>query len=430
VAGYAVVGTQWGDEAKGKVVDYLAERVDCVARFQGGNNAGHTVVANGSEYVLHLVPSGIVHAEVSCIIGNGTVVDPRILLHEIEELGARGITADGRLWISDCAHIIMPYHRILDGADEDTRRQWRIGTTGRGIGPVYADKVSRYGIRAGDLLDESVFREKLVEFLPYKNRLLTEIFRHTDSIGFDKVCQEYIGYGTRLEPYICDTVLEINSLLDEGKTVLFEGAQGAMLDIDHGTYPFVTASNTTAGSVCTGLGVGPSRIDGVIGVVKAYTTRVGQGPFPTELGARIGQHLLEHGYEYGRTTGRPRRCGWFDAVIARRGILINGATSVALTKLDVLTGIETIRICTSYNYRGRPVDQPPSNPDTFRECEPVYEKMPGWTEPLTKCRSFDELPANARAYVRHIEELIGCPVSLLSIGPGRDDTIVLHDPLE
>jgi len=427
--GYAVVGIQWGDEAKGKVIDYLAERVECVARFQGGNNAGHTVVVSGTEYIFHLLPSGIVHPKVSCIIGNGTVVDPRVLLGEIDDLAPHGIEVEGRLWLSDRAHIIMPYHRTLDGADEDGRRQWRIGTTGRGIGPVYSDKVSRSGIRAGDLLDESLFREKLVEFLPFKNRLLSKMFGHTDPINFDRVCDEYAEYGRRLRPYICDTVVKINSLLDERKSVLFEGAQGALLDIDHGTYPFVTASTTIAGGICGGLGVGPSRIDKVIGVVKAYTTRVGQGPFPTELGGRIGQRLLETGYEYGRTTGRARRCGWFDAVAVRRGVMVNGTTSLALSKLDVLSGIETIKLCTSYNYRGQPVDQLPSNPAALRECEPVYETMPGWSEPISRCRSFDELPDAAQAYTRRIEELAGCSISMVSVGPDREDTILLYDPL-
>jgi len=427
--GYAVVGIQWGDEAKGKVVDYLAERVECVARFQGGNNAGHTVVVGGTEYIFHLLPSGIVHPEVSCIIGNGAVVDPRVLLGEIDDLAPHHIEIEGRFWLSDRAHIIMPYHRTLDGADEDGRRQWRIGTTGRGIGPVYSDKVSRSGIRAGDLLDESLFREKLVEFLPFKNRLLSEMFRHTDPLSFDRVCDEYTEYGRRLRPYICDTVVKINSLLDEGKPVLFEGAQGALLDVDHGTYPFVTASTTIAGGICGGLGVGPSRIDKVIGVVKAYTTRVGQGPFPTELGGPIGQRLLETGYEYGRTTGRARRCGWFDAVAVRRGVMVNGTTSLVLSKLDVLSGIKTIKLCTSYNYRGQPVDQLPSNPDMLRECEPVYETMPGWSEPISSCRSFDELPGAAQAYTHRIEELAGCSISIISVGPGREDTIPLYDPL-
>jgi len=429
VPGCAVVGIQWGDEAKGKVVDYLAEQVECVARFQGGNNAGHTVVVNGTEYILHLIPSGIIHAGVTCIIGNGVVIDPRVLLGEMDDLLAHGIEAEGRLWLSDCAHIIMPYHRTLDGADEDGRRQWRVGTTGRGIGPVYSDKVSRAGIRAGDLLDESLFREKLVEFLPHKNRLLCDLFGQTDPVSFDRVCDEYIKYGQRLRPHICDTVVKINSLLDDGKSVLFEGAQGALLDVDHGTYPFVTASNTVAGGVCTGLGIGPSRIDHVVGVLKAYTTRVGQGPFPTELGGGIGQLLLERGHEYGRTTGRARRCGWFDAVAARRGVMVNGVTSLALTKLDVLSGVETIKICTSYNYRGQPIDQLPSNPDALAECEPVYEKIQGWSEPISTCSSFDDLPQAAQKYLRRIEELLSCPISLLSVGPARADTIVLDNPL-
>lgn len=428
--GYAVVGVQWGDEAKGKIVDYLAERVDCVVRFQGGNNAGHTVVAKGSEYILHLVPSGIVHPKVTCIIGNGTVIDPRILIREIDELSARNIDFTDRLWISDSAHIIMPYHRMLDGVEEDHRRQWRVGTTGRGIGPAYSDKVARNGIRAGDLIDESLFREKLVEFLPFKNRLLTDLFKGDDVLEFDDVCKEYTGYGTRLEPYICDTTVKLNQLLDDGVSVMFEGAQGAMLDIDHGTYPFVTSSNTSAGAICTGLGIGPAKVNAVIGIVKAYTTRVGEGPFPTELGGRFGRHLLTEGYEYGRTTGRARRCGWFDAVVARRGVMVNGTTSVALTKIDVLKGVETLKICTGYNYRGERIDQLPTNPSILRECEPVYEKMPGWDEPLDKCTSLDDFPANAKAYINRIEELIGCPISILSVGPARAQTIVVRDPFE
>lgn len=428
--GYAVVGIQWGDEAKGKIVDYLSERADCVARFQGGNNAGHTVVVGDTEYVLHLIPSGIAHPDVTCVVGNGTVIDPRVMLREIEELAARNISFDNRLWVSDSAHIIMPYHRMLDGAEEDHRRQWRVGTTGRGIGPAYADKVARNGIRAGDLTDESLLREKLVEFLPFKNRLLTEMFKGDDAMSFDDVCKEYTDYGKRLKPYICDTTVKLNQLLDEGKSILFEGAQGAMLDIDHGTYPFVTSSNTTAGAVCTGLGVGPSRVNAVIGIVKAYTTRVGEGPFPTELGGRIGQYLLTEGYEYGRTTGRARRCGWFDAVVARRGVMVNGATSVTLSKIDVLKGVETLKICTAYNYRGEQIDELPTNPAALRECEPVYEKMPGWDEPLDACTSFDEFPENAKAYVNRIQELIKCPISILSVGPARAQTIIVQDPFK
>jgi adenylosuccinate synthase len=280
----------------------------------------------------------------------------------------------------------------------------------------------------GDLVDESLFREKLVAFLPIKNRMLTEMYKGLDALSFDEVCREYIAYGRRLKPYICDTTAKLNGLLDDGKSVMFEGAQGAMLDIDHGTYPFVTSSNTTAGAICTGLGVGPSKINAVIGILKAYTTRVGEGPFTTELGGRIGQHLLTEGYEYGRTTGRARRCGWFDAVVARRGVMVNGATSVALTKIDVLKGVDPIKICTSYNYRGEQIDQTPTNPATLRECEPIYEKMPGWSEPIDKCTSLDEFPDNAKAYINRIQELIGCPISILSVGPGRAQTIVLQDP--
>ena len=424
---YVVAGTQWGDEGKGKIVDFLTERADVIARYQGGNNAGHTVVIKGEEYVLHLVPTGILHPDKVCIVGNGTVIDPAVLVQEIADLERRGAQVEGRFFISENAHLIMPYHKVFDGAQEEFKGANKVGTTGRGIGPAYADKIDRMGIRAGDLLDETVFRAKLESVLKLRNAILTRVF-DIQPLKSEEIIEEYRRYAQEIKKYLADISSMVNEALDAGKTVLFEGAQGAMLDIDQGTYPYVTSSNTVAGGACAGVGIGPTRIDGVIGTVKAYTTRVGLGPFPTEQGGKVGELLREKGYEYGRTTGRPRRCGWFDAPLVRRSLLINGATSIALTKPDVLGGMDSIKVCVAYRHNGAEVRRSPANAALLGGCEPIYEEVEGWAEDLSLCHSFEEMPEAAKRYVRYLEELLSCPISVVSTGPARDNTIVLRDP--
>ncbi len=424
---YIVVGTQWGDEGKGKIVDFLTERADVIARYQGGNNAGHTVVIEGEEYVVHLVPSGILHPDKVCVIGNGTVIDPEVLAQEVAELERREIAVEGRLFMSENAHLIMPYHKVLDEAQEAFKGADKVGTTGRGIGPAYADKIDRLGIRAGDLLDETVFRAKLESVLGLKNAILTKVFDRPPLDG-DEIIGKYQGYAKQLKRYLADASTMINEALDAGKIVLFEGAQGAMLDIDMGTYPYVTSSNTVAGGACAGVGIGPTRIDGVIGVVKAYTTRVGRGPFPTEQGGDVGEHLREKGYEYGRTTGRPRRCGWFDAPLVRRSLMASGVTSIALTKPDVLGGMDRIKVCVAYRFNGAEYRYSPANAALIGQYEPIYEEVEGWAEDISPCRSFDELPDAAQRYIQYLEDLLSCPISVISTGAGRDDTIVMKDP--
>ncbi len=425
---FVVVGSQWGDEAKGKIVDYLSDRVDCVLRFQGGNNAGHTVIIEGQKYVLHLVPSGILRPEMSCIIGNGTVVDPAVLLDEMSMLESRGVAFEGRFFIADTAHVIMQYHKMLDKAQELSRGKKKLGTTGTGIGPAYTDKAARSGIRMGDLVDRDRLSGKLAHCLETKNRLLEQLFGQ-NGLDYEETFATYAEYGTKLAPYVCDTVAKVNGLLDDGRKVLCEGAQGSLLDIDHGTYPFVTSSNTLAGNVCCGAGIAPSRVARVIAVVKAYTTRVGAGPFPTEQSGEIGEYLHEKGHEFGATTGRPRRCGWFDAVAVNRSLMLNGATSVALTKLDVLSGLDTLKICVRYRCNGSETGVFPADPETLVNCEPLYEEMPGWHEEIAECRAYDELPQNARNYIRRLEELTGVTASIISVGPGRGETLFQFDPL-
>jgi adenylosuccinate synthase len=419
----AVVGAQWGDEGKGKVVDVITPHVNVVVRFQGGNNAGHTVVVGREKYVLHSIPSGILHAGCRCVIGCGVVVDPGALIEEMESLVQRGVTLDGNLFISKNAHVIMPYHPALDRASEAKLGARRIGTTGKGVGPAYVDKAARVGIRMADLLDERLFREKLEANLAEKNRVLRGIY-DAQTFSVEEILNPYLRYAGWLAPYITDTALLLSKWIDSGYSVLFEGAQGTLLDLDHGTYPYVTSSSTTAGGAATGTGVPPTRIHGVLGVAKAYTTRVGGGPFPTEMSGLIAETIRARGNEYGATTGRPRRCGWFDAVVMRYAVRINGFDTVALTKLDVLDQCETIKICTGYKWRGDILTDFPEEETAVKEAEPVYEEVSGWGTSTQGVRNERELPAKARRYLERLEELLGVPFCLISTGAVRDDTIV------
>ncbi|NWF57481.1 MAG: adenylosuccinate synthase [Syntrophaceae bacterium] len=423
-----IVGMQWGDEGKGKIVDLLTEFADVVVRVQGGNNAGHTVVVGDETIVLHLIPSGALYREKTCVIGNGVVVDPQVLLQEIDELRKRGHFLDDRqLLISEDAHLIMPYHRRIDLARERMKGEGKIGTTGRGIGPAYEDKVAREGIRFGDLLDDQIFRGKLETILPMKNRYLDTCLQD-QGFDLDAMFQEYRGYGQRLKKFAANISVFVDRQIKQGRPILFEGAQGTHLDVDHGTYPFVTSSNTIAGGACTGAGVGPTRINEVIGVSKAYTTRVGGGPFPTELNDAVGEKIRQRGREFGATTGRPRRCGWLDIPLLKDAIRLSGITGIALTKMDVLSEFETIRICTAYRHRGRRIEEVPSSIPVLKESEPVYEDHPGWKAELRKARTFEDLPLKARDYVRRIEELTETEVTLVSVGEKRDETILRRNP--
>ena len=426
---YVVAGMQWGDEGKGKVVDFLTRYADMVVRHQGGNNAGHTVVVGGKQTILHLIPSGILHGDKICVIGNGTVLDPGVLIQELDTLREAGQVVEGRLFISSNAHIIMPYHKELDKLQEKFRGKNRIGTTGRGIGPAYADKADRFGIRLGDLLNKDVFAEKLRSTLEYKNMILQALFE-SEPLSFDTIYTEYCAYADRLRPFSADTVTMVHQTLDEKKRVVCEGAQGSMLDIDHGTYPYVTSSATTAAGACTGAGIGLDQIRGVIGIVKAYTTRVGEGPFPTELTDDLGQKLREKGREYGATTGRPRRCGWLDCVLLRRAARLNGATYNVLTKPDVLGGFETLKICTEYEIDGVRTREFPAETCILERVKPIYEEMPGWAEDISTCQTWDDLPKTAQAYFKRIEELTGVPLAIISVGPGREETIEREDPFK
>jgi adenylosuccinate synthase len=421
-----VVGAQWGDEGKGKVVDLLAENADIVVRYQGGNNAGHTLVVGEEKTVLHLVPSGVLHPGKVCVIANGVVVDPEALLEEIDALRQRGYLQDPSLLkISDRAHLIMPYHRAIDRARERLRGEGRIGTTGRGIGPTYEDKMARIGLRFADLLDERIFAETLRSTIEEKNAYLRSILKE-QALDHEHIFETYRALGERLAPHVVDASLYLDRALAAGRRVLFEGAQGTMLDVDHGTYPYVTSSNTLAGAVCTGAGIAPQRITGVIGITKAYTTRVGSGPFPTELLDDLGRKLQHDGEEFGATTGRPRRCGWFDAVLARFAVRVNGIGGLAVTKLDVLTGLKKIRVCVAYEHEGRRIEEVPASAAVLAAVRPVYEEVPGWEEPLCDARSLDDLPANARRYVKLLEELTGATAILVSVGARRGDTIHLR----
>ncbi len=420
-----LLGAQWGDEGKGKATDLLGGRVDYVVRYQGGNNAGHTVVIGDQQYALHLLPSGVLTPNVVPVIGNGVVIDPAVLLEEIEALRSRGIDTS-RLVISANAHLITPYHRTLDKVSERFLGKAKIGTTGRGIGPAYADKINRIGIRVQDLFDPHILQQKVESALGDKNQILVKVFNRK-GIEVEAVVEEYLGYAEVLQPFIADTSLLLNKALDAGKVVLLEGSQGTLLDVDHGTYPFVTSSNPTAGGACAGSGIGPTRVSRVIGIVKAYTTRVGSGPFPTELHDEDGEKLRTIGHEYGVTTGRKRRCGWFDAPVARYAARINGLTDFFLTKLDVLTGWTEIPVCVAYEVDGKRIDELPTNQTDFHHAKPIYEKLPGWTEDLSAARSIDDLPKNARAYVEFIESVSGAPISAIGVGPGRTETIAVRD---
>ncbi len=420
-----VVGTQWGDEGKGKITDFLAKQAQVVARFAGGNNAGHTIVFGGMKYKLHLIPSGIFFEDKINIIGNGVVIDPKSIIEEIAYLHGHGVKTDN-LRISNRAHVILPYHLKQDELEEASKGDNKIGTTKRGIGPAYMDKAARIGIRMADLLDKETFRVKLMDNLALKNRLFEKMYE-TDGFTFEEIFEEYYEYGQQIKQYVCDTSVVLNDAIDEGKNVLFEGAQGVMLDIDHGTYPFVTSSNPSAGGVAVGVGIGPSKIHHVVGVCKAYTSRVGDGPFPTELFDEIGHQIREVGKEYGTTTGRPRRVGWFDAVVVRHAVRVSGLTDLSLNSIDVLSGLDTLKICVGYELDGEVINECPANLALMAKCVPVYEEHPGWSEDITACRTLEELPVNARNYVNRISELIGTPITTFSVGPDRDQTNVLYN---
>jgi adenylosuccinate synthase len=424
-----VVGAQWGDEGKGKIIDLLTERADIVARYQGGHNAGHTVVVGMDEFILHLIPSGILHKGKICVIGNGVVVDPAALIEEMEGLRTRGIRFDDSLLISGNAHLIMPYHKALDIASEKLKGHRKIGTTGRGIGPAYADKISRKGIRMADLLDAKTFREKLACNTGEANFLLERYYK-APLVHLDHMYEEYLGYAKRLKKYIADTTLFLNQAVDEKKRILAEGAQGTHLDVDHGTYPFVTSSSPTAGGACTGLGIGPNTITEVIGIVKAYTTRVGSGPFPTEQENKLGELLRARGKEYGATTGRPRRCGWADALIIRHAVRINGMTSAAITKLDVLDTLDELKICVGYKYKGKLYEEIPSELSVLEHGTPQYITMPGWKQTTIGIRNYDDLPKKARSYVEKLCKLSGVKPAIISTGARRDETIILEQPFK
>ena len=421
-----VVGTQWGDEGKGKITDFLSEKAEYVARYQGGDNAGHTIQFGGETYKLHLIPSGIFSPEKLCIIGNGVVVNPKSLVTELAYLHERNITTDN-LRISDRAHVILPYHIELDRLQEEAKGDKKIGTTIKGIGPAYMDKAARVGIRIADLLDREVFEERLRINLEDKNRQFTKLY-DANPMNFEEIFEEYYEYGQQIKQYVCDTSVLLNDALDNGKRVLFEGAQGVMLDIDQGTYPFVTSSNPLAGGVTIGSGVGPSKVTKVVGVCKAYTSRVGDGPFPTELFDEIGSRIREVGREYGTTTGRPRRVGWFDSVVMRHSKRVSGITNLCLNSIDVLTGLETVKICVAYRKsNGEEISHYPASLVELGQCEPVYEELPGWTEDITGCRTLNELPIEAQNYVRRVSELVGVKISTFSVGPDRNQTNILED---
>ena len=423
-----LIGAQWGDEGKGKATDLLAGRVDYVVKFNGGNNAGHTVVIGDKKFALHLLPSGILSPGVVPVIANGTVVDLEVLFSELEALTARGVDVS-RLRVSANAHVITQYHRTIDRVTERFLGKRQIGTTGRGIGPTYADKINRVGIRIQDLFDEHILRQKVEGALDQKNHLLLKVYNRR-AIGVSEVVDDLLQYVERLRPMVADTALELNTALDEGRTVLFEGGQATMLDVDHGTYPFVTSSNATSGGAATGSGVAPNRMQRVIAVAKAYTTRVGAGPFPTELFDESGEFLRSKGFEFGTTTGRPRRTGWFDAPIARYAQRINGVTDFVLTKLDVLTGLERIPVCVAYEVEGRRVDEVPVSQSDFHHAKPVYEELPGWDEDITGARSFEDLPKAAQDYVLALEGMINAPISVIGVGPARDGVVVRRDLLD
>ncbi|WP_101807679.1 adenylosuccinate synthase [Paenibacillus pasadenensis] len=415
-----VVGTQWGDEGKGKITDYLADGAEVVARYQGGNNAGHTILIDNKKYKLTMIPSGIFNHNKTCVIGNGMVINPAALLDEIDYIHENGFSTEN-LKISDRAHVILPYHLVLDGLEEDSKGDNKIGTTRKGIGPCYMDKAARNGIRIADLMDAEEFEGKLRRLVAEKNHVIQQVYSG-ETLNADDILAEYLQHAERLRPYVTDTSVVLNDAIDAGKRVLFEGAQGVMLDIDQGTYPYVTSSNPTAGGVCIGSGVGPSKIQQVIGVAKAYTTRVGDGPFPTELHDAIGDQIRETGHEYGTVTGRPRRVGWFDTVVVRHARRVSGITGLSLNSLDVMTGLETVKICTGYKLRGEIIEHYPASLKLLSECEAVYEELPGWSEDISGAKTLDDLPANTRRYVERVSELTGIPIAIFSVGRNREQT--------
>ncbi|MFC1698650.1 adenylosuccinate synthase [Candidatus Omnitrophota bacterium] len=417
-----IVGAQWGDEGKGKIIDVLSRRADIIVRFQGGNNAGHTVVVDNRQFILHLIPSGVLHQGKICVIGNGVVIDPQVLLAEIDNLKEQGIDIDSNLKISDQAHLIFPYHKIIDRLREKKKARLKIGTTGRGIGPCYADKVNRCGIRFSDLLDQDVFRKKLKSVLIEKNEIFRKIYQHP-GFSFNQIYRQYQEYAQRMEKYVADCARFLNAEIKKGKNILFEGAQGTVLDVDFGTYPYVTSSSTTSGGACIGTGVGPVCIDRIIGVVKAYTTRVGSGPFPTQFPPALLHRVRKLGQEFGATTGRPRRCGWFDAVIARRAVMVNCLQELAVTKLDVLDQLKTIKVCTAYKYQGKQFTDFPANMKVLENCRPVYETHPGWRSDTSKVKKFNRLPLNAQRYIKRLEKLLQTKVSMISVGSQREQII-------
>lgn len=423
MANVVVVGAQWGDEGKGKIVDLLTEYVDAVARYQGGNNAGHTVVIKGEKFILHSIPSGILHEGKKCIVGCGVVIDPGSLIDEIIELEKRGVKFDGNLFLSMNAHLIMPYHRAIDRESERARGEKKIGTTGKGVGPAYVDKAARVGIRIVDLLDREIFREKVGINLEEKNKILSRIY-NSEEFNIEDIVSMYMGYADKLKPYITDTALLLNRLIDEGKSILFEGAQGTMLDVDHGTYPYITSSNCTAGGACTGTGVSPLKIGGVIGITKAYVTRVGGGPLPTELLDEVGEGLRSRGKEYGATTGRPRRCGWFDTIAMKYAIRVNGLSTLSVMKLDVLDECDNINICTGYQYKNGILKDFPYEIKVIEQCKPIYKEMRGWKKSTLGIRKFEDLPLEAKDYLNRLSDIIEIDFSIISTGPGRDETII------
>ncbi|HHP7245599.1 MAG TPA: adenylosuccinate synthase [Elainellaceae cyanobacterium] len=427
MANVVVIGAQWGDEGKGKITDLLSRSADLVIRYQGGVNAGHTVVVQGQTFKLHLIPSGILYPDTQCIIGAGTVIDPKELIAELDRLEALNVSTEN-LFISETAHVTMPYHRLIDKAAEERRGSYKIGTTGRGIGPTYTDKSERTGIRIIDLMDRDGLREQLHWTVTCKNVLLEKLYE-LPPLDPEAVIDEYVGYAERLRPHIVDSSLQIYSAVKRRRNILFEGAQGTLLDLDHGTYPYVTSSNPVAGGACVGAGVGPTIIDRVIGVAKAYTTRVGEGPFPTELNGSVGELLCDRGAEFGTTTGRKRRCGWFDAVIGRYAVRINGLDCLAITKLDVLDELDTIKICVAYEIDGQRCEDLPGSARQFARCRPIYEMLPGWKQSTAHCRTLEDLPQQALDYLKFLAELMEVPIAIVSLGASRDQTIIVEDPI-
>ncbi len=418
-----IVGAQWGDEGKGKIIDFLAKEADYVVRYQGGNNAGHTVVVGDEEFIFHLIPSGILHKGKICVIGNGVVVDPQALLEEIAHLKKRGVEVSSNLKVSDQAHIIFPYHKILDRLREAKRGTGKLGTTGRGIGPCYTDKAARCGIRLADLLDKETFRNKLADNLKEKNEVFRKVYNFK-GFSFSEIYGKFLEFGERIKGFACNNSLLLNEAIRERKSIPFEGAQGTLLDIDFGTYPFVTSSSASAGGACTGTGVSPTKIDKIIGVVKAYTTRVGEGPFPTEFPNEMAKRIRQKGNEFGATTGRPRRCGWFDASLVKYAVRINGISDMAVTKLDVLDELKNIRVCVAYKYKGKIYRDFPANMRILTDCHPLYKEYPGWMEPTTGVRKYTELPKNARRYLEGLEKLVGCKIAIISVGSKREETVI------